>query len=241
MGKDITYEDLQIAFEDNHILVVVKPQGVPCQADESGAPDMVNLLKEYLKKKYDKPGEAWLGLVHRLDRMTGGVMVFAKTSKAAERLCKAIQDGEVEKKYFAILEGVPRYNADKLTCYLKWYPDEKAVKVVPQLTEGAKYAELDYKVLSKKDKFSLVSVNLVTGRKHQIRVQMKDMGTPVLGDKRYGTGKYNVPMCLWAAELRFTHPVSGQTMTFRAYPPENPAWGMFDYTPFLSVTIGNAY
>ena len=113
---------------------------------------------------------------------------------------------------------------------------------MPELTEGAKYAELDYKVLAKKDKFSLVSVNLVTGRTHQIRVQMKDMGTPILGDKRYGTGNYpGAPLCLWAAELRFTHPVSGQTMTFRAYPPEGPAWDMFDYTPFLSVTIGNAY
>ena len=242
MGKNITYKDLQIAFEDNHLLVVVKPADVPCQADESGDPDMLSLLKQYLVEKYNKPGEAWLGLVHRLDRPTGGVMVFAKTSKAAARLCEAIKNGEVEKKYFAILEGVPRYKADKLTCYLKKSPDTNTVKVVPQLTEGAKYAELDYKVLATKENVSLVTVNLVTGRGHQIRVQMQNMGNPIVGDKRYGTGKYpNAPLCLFAYELRFAHPISGKEMVFRVYPPEESAWKLFDYTPFLSVTIKNSY
>ena len=242
MGKDITYKDLQIVFEDNHLLVVVKPCDIPCQADESGDADMLSLLKQYLVEKYNKPGDAYLGLVHRLDRPTGGVMVFAKTSKAAARLSEAIKNGDVEKKYFAILEGIPRYKADKLTCYLKKFPDTNTVKVVPALSEGAKYAELDYKVLTTKDNFALVSVNLVTGRGHQIRVQMQNMGTPILGDKRYGTGKYpNVSLCLWAYELKFAHPVCGKELVFRVYPPEESAWTLFDYTPYLAVTIKNAY
>ena len=247
MGKNITYKDLQIVFEDNHILVVVKPVDVPCQADESGDIDMLTLLKQYLVEKYNKPGDAYLGLVHRLDRPTGGVMVFAKTSKAAARLSEAIKNGEVDKKYFAILEGAPRYKADKLTCYLKKFPDTNTVKVVPALIEGAKYAELDYKVLATKTvegkgEFSLVSVNLVTGRGHQIRVQMQNMGNPIVGDKRYGSGKYpNAPLCLWATELRFAHPVGGQELVFRVYPPEESVWNLFDYTPYLAVTIKNAY
>ncbi|MBQ9276405.1 MAG: RluA family pseudouridine synthase [Clostridia bacterium] len=245
--KTITYKDLNIVFEDNHLLVVVKPVDVPCQADESGDPDMLTLLKQYLVEKYNKPGDAYLGLVHRLDRPTGGVMVFAKTSKAASRLSEAIKNGEVDKKYFAILEGVPRYKADKLTCYLKKFPDTNTVKVVPALSEGAKYAELDYKVLNTKTvegkgDFALVSVNLVTGRGHQIRVQMQNMGTPILGDKRYGTGRFpSLPLCLWATELRFAHPVGGQELVFRVYPPEEAGWNLFDYTPYLAVAIKNAY
>lgn len=183
----MTYKDLKIVYEDNHILVVVKPYDVPVQADESGDPDMLTMLKQYLVEKYNKPGEAYLGLVHRLDRPTGGVMVFAKTSKAASRLCEAIRDGSVEKRYLAIVDGAPRYSADKLTCYLKKFPDTNTVKVVPALSEGAKYAELDYKVLAKKTDVSLVMVNLVTGRGHQIRVQLANMGNPIVGDKNTAT------------------------------------------------------
>ena len=142
---------------------------------------------------------------------------------------------------------MPRYKADKLTCYLKKFPDTNTVKVVPALSEGAKYAELDYKVLATKSvegkgDFSLVSVNLVTGRGHQIRVQMQNMGNPIVGDKRYGSGKYpSAPLCLWATELRFAHPVGGQELVFRVYPPEESVWNLFDYTPYLAVTIKNAY
>ena len=139
----MTYKDLQIIFEDNHLLVAVKPIGIPTQADASGDPDMLSMLKAYLVDKYDKPGEAYLGLVHRLDRPTGGVMMFAKTSKCAERMCEAIKNGDVDKKYLAVLDGVPRYKSDKLTCYLKKFADTNNVKLVPALTEGAKYAERD--------------------------------------------------------------------------------------------------
>lgn len=237
----MTYKDIEILFEDNHLLVVVKPANVPVQADESGDADMLTMLKQYLVEKYDKPGDAYLGLVHRLDRPTGGVMVFAKTSKAASRLSEAIRNGDVDKKYFAIVEGTPRERNEKLTCYLKKFQDTNTVKVVPQLTEGAKYAELDYKLLESKNGVSLVSVNLITGRGHQIRVQMSSIGNPILGDARYGNGeKLKLPLCLWAVELRFAHPVSGKQMTFRVYPPEEGAWTQFDMEKYLSLTIRNS-
>lgn len=233
----MTYKDLQILFEDNHLLVAVKPADIPVQADASGDPDMLTMLKQYLVEKYNKPGDAYLGLVHRLDRPTGGVMMFAKTSKAAERICEAIKNGEVDKKYLAVLDGVPRYKADKLRCYLKKFSDTNTVKIVPALTEGAKYAELDYKVLCEKQGYSLVSVKLVTGRGHQIRVQMAGMGTPIVGDRRYGNGENTkLPMCLWATELRLNHPVSGKTMVFRVYPPEIAPWTAFNVDAYLRIT-----
>lgn len=238
----MTYKDLKIVYEDNHILVVVKPYDVPVQADESGDADMVSMLKQYLVETYNKPGEAYLGLVHRLDRPTGGVMVFAKTSKAASRLCASIRDGLVEKRYLAIVEGAPRYKADKLTCHLKKFPDTNTVQVVPALSEGAKYAELDYRVLCQKTDVALVLVNLITGRGHQIRVQLSNMGNPIVGDRKYGAGQNTrYPLCLWATELRFTHPVGGKEMTFRVYPPEVAPWTLFDMDAYLSVIIKNSY
>lgn len=236
----MTYKDLRILFEDNHLLVVVKPMDVPVQADASGDPDMLSMLKEYLVEKYNKPGDAYLGLVHRLDRPTGGVMMFAKTSKCAERLCESIKNGDVDKKYLAILEGTPRYKADKLCCYLKKFSDTNTVKIVPALTEGAKYAELDYKLLAEKQGMSLVSVKLITGRGHQIRVQMAGMGTPIVGDRRYGNGmKTKLPLCLWATELRLSHPISGKTMVFRVYPPETAPWTAFNMDAYLKISVPN--
>jgi 23S rRNA pseudouridine1911/1915/1917 synthase len=234
------YKDLEIVFEDNHLLVAVKPAGVPVQEDESGDPDMLNMLKAYLVDTHQKPGDAYLGLVHRLDRPTGGVMVFAKTSKAAARLCAAIREGEIEKKYLTVVEGAPRYKADKLTCYLKKFAETNTVKIVPALTEGAKYAELDYKLLATKNEMSLLQVNLVTGRGHQIRVQMAGMGNPIVGDARYGNGeRQKLPLSLWAAELRLCHPISGKQMVFRVYPPETAPWTLFDMDLYLNMTIKN--
>lgn len=236
------YKDIEIIYEDNHILVVVKPNNVPVQADESGDPDMLTMLKMYLVETYNKPGDAYLGLVHRLDRPTGGVMVFAKTSKAAARLSEAIRNGEVEKKYLTVVEGAPRFKADKLRCYLKKFPEQNLVKMVPALTEGAKYAELDYKQLAydKANNVALLLVNLITGRGHQIRVQMAANGTPILGDGKYGRGeRLKLPLCLWATELRFAHPVGGKQMVFRVYPPDAVPWNLFDIEQYLGINIKN--
>lgn len=233
------YKDISVVYEDNHILVAVKPQNVPVQADSSGDDDMLSMLKKYLQEKYDKPGEAYLGLVQRLDRPTGGVMVFAKTSKAAARLCKAITDGEVDKKYLAVVYGVPKDRQAHLSNYLKKDPASNVVSVVPMLTEGAKRAELDYKLLCSDEggRISLVMVKLYTGRSHQIRVQMANIGHPLVGDVKYAGSmpKANCNLALWATELRFKHPVKDAQMVFRVYPPEDEKpWKYFNVDTFLS-------
>jgi len=235
-------KDLQVLFEDNHIIVVVKPENVPTQEDKSGDLDMLTIVKRYLVEKYNKPGEAYCGLVHRLDRPTGGVMVFAKTSKAAARLSDQIRKNEVDKHYLCLVHGTPQDKQKTLVNYLKKYEQQNIVKVVPELSEGAKYAELDYKYLDTKEDMSLLQVNLVTGRGHQIRVQFSNIGLPLVGDKKYGIDeKLKLPLCLWAAELRFAHPISGKELVFRVFPPETYPWNLFDMEKYLGIRIKNIY
>lgn len=245
--KTMTYKDIQILYEDNHLLVVEKPINLPVQADGSGDFDLLNMLKQYLIEKYNKPGDAYLGLVHRLDRPTGGVMVFAKTSKAADRLRLEKEHGEFEKRYFAVVEGRPRENRGKLINYLKKYPDN-VVRIVPALSVDAKYAELDYKVLavSHDGKRSLLQIELLTGRAHQIRVQLAGIGNPIVGDVKYGKpdGKMSgltTQLGLWAVQLRFLHPVTQQSMAFIAYPPEKEPWTEFDIESLLAINIKSSY
>lgn len=222
-------EELKVVYEDNHILVVIKPQNVPSQADSSNDLDMLTMCKNYIKEKYNKQGNVYVGLVHRLDRPTGGLMVFAKTSKSASRLAESMKNGEFSKKYLAVVVGKPKYNEDRLVNYLKKDTKDNVVRVVPQLEEGAKYAELNYKVLDSNSKLSLCEVKLGTGRNHQIRVQMATIGNPVFGDVKYGgdiVKGYN--LALWAYKLSFEHPISNQTMNFICYPPvEDTPWKYF--------------
>lgn len=238
----ITYDQLNIVYEDNHLLVVVKPQNVPSQADASGDSDMLTLLKTYIAEKYQKKGNVYLGLVHRLDRPTGGVMVFAKTSKAAERLSDAFRAHEVEKKYLTVVQGKPAVANGKLVNYLYKYEQKNIVKVVPDATEGAVKAELEYKTLASNESHSLLQVILGTGRSHQIRVQLSFAGHPLVGDSKYGTlkSKNPTPLALWAYELRFAHPVTKEMMVFRVYPDvELAPWSEFDIDSLLRITIGD--
>ncbi len=231
-------EGITVLYEDNHLLVVLKPQNVPTQADSSVDPDMLSMLKEYLVKKYDKPGDAYLGLVHRLDRPTGGIMVFAKTSKAASRLCEQIKDpdGDFEKTYLAVVSGRPT-RTGKVEHYL--VKDEKAntVSVAPSLLEGAKKAESIVKIEDEKDGLSVVSVRLLTGRSHQARVQLKALGSPIVGDVRYAGDKLvkSPHLALWAFKLVFTHPVSGEKLKFLALPPDEFPWNVFDTESFIDT------
>ena len=224
-------EELKVLYEDNHIIVVVKPQNIPTQEDESKDKDMLTIVKEYIKEKENKPGNVFVGLVHRLDRPTGGVMVFAKTSKSASRLTEQIKNGEFKKRYLSVINGKPREKRGKLVNFLKKNSRNNTVMVVPELTTGAKRAELDYEVLEAKEKVSLVDIKLHTGRSHQIRVQMKTIGCPVYGDVKYGgdilAKGHN--LALWAYELKFVHPTTKENMTFKVYPPENIVpWNVFN-------------
>lgn len=240
--KDYDYNNLNIVYEDNHILVVIKPQGIPTQADKSEDIDMLTLLKRYIKDKYHKEGNVYLGLVHRLDRPTGGIMVFAKTSKAAERLSESIRSGDFEKRYITVVHGKLENTHGRLENYLFKYESLNMVKVVPPTTKDAKKAVLEYNLLDSKDDTSLVWVKLETGRSHQIRVQMEYIGHPLVGDVKYGPTKSKLPypLALWACELRFTHPTTKERLVFRVYPDkEQYPFNKYDIDMLLKLNVKN--
>lgn len=228
-----------IIYEDNHIIVALKPQGVPSCEDESKDLDMLTILKNYIKVRDEKPGNVYLGLVHRLDRPTGGVMVFAKTSKAAGRLSEQMKDGDFQKIYYAVLVGLLPKKEQVLTNYLKKNPINNIVYVCGQTVGGAKFAELEYRVVEEKHNLSFTEIRLHTGRTHQIRVQMSHLGYPVYGDMRYG-GENAVKgnLALWATSLSFTHPVTKERLMFKAEPPKDLApWKIFDTSVSLKPTL----
>ena len=222
-------KDLTVIYEDNHIIVVLKPQNIACCPDESGDDNLLDCIKRYIKEKYNKPGNAFVGLVHRLDRPTGGVMVYAKTSKAAARLTEQMKTGGFEKKYLTVLCGVPNKPSATLENYLRKNTVNNMVYVCTQSEEGAKFASLDYNVLEEKDGLSLAEVTLHTGRTHQIRVQMSAINCPVYGDMRYGGDRaVKGKLALWAYLLRFTHPTTGEKMCFKVEPPvDEGVWKRF--------------
>lgn len=225
----------EILFEDNHILVVLKEQNLASCPDESGDENLLDLLKDYLKRTYDKPGNVYLGLVHRLDRPTGGVMVFAKTSKAAGRLSEQMKTGDFEKRYLTVLNGAPSPESGKLVNYLKKNTINNMVYLSTEGTDGAKYAALDYRVLEKRGALALTEVKLHTGRSHQIRVQFAGIAHPVYGDMRYG-GEFAIKgrLALWAYSLAFTHPVTKERMRFLSEPPaDETPWKFFSLSEFV--------
>ena len=219
--------DLNIIYEDNHIIVAEKPRNMPAQADSSGDADMLSAVKEYIKEKYKKPGSVYAGLVHRLDRPTGGLMVFARTSKAASRLSKQIRSGGFEKKYYAVLEGIPQ-KSGRLEDFLIKDRDSNTVRVGSEGDPDAKIAILDYTVVKTAGNRTLADITLETGRSHQIRVQFANIGTPLLGDARYGRKDPDCGLALFAYSLSFTHPTTKEKMTFTLMPPDEYPWNIFD-------------
>lgn len=236
-GQDMS-TGVTVLYEDNHLLVILKPQNMPTQADSSGDPDLLSELKKYLVDKYDKPGDAYLGMVHRLDRPTGGVMVFAKTSKAAARLCDQIRDidGEFEKTYLAVTSGRPSREG-VIEHYLAKDEKSNTVSVVPSSLEGAKKAEAGIKIVDERDGLSLVAVDLITGRSHQARVQLKALGSPIVGDGKYGGDKLvkSPHLALWAYKLVFVHPVTGEKLKFLVLPPAEFPWTAFDTETLIDI------
>lgn len=220
--------NLNILYEDNHVIVVVKPKGILSQADKTGGNDMLTIIKEYIKEKYNKPGNVYLGLVHRLDRMTEGLMVFAKTSKAASRLSENIREGDFKKKYIALVYGnLEIGKKETLTNFLIKDEKNNISKVVTEKTKGAKQAILEYNVIGhtvyKREQCSYISVNLITGRHHQIRVQMANIGYPLVGDVKYGKMKKE-DLALVNSELKFIHPTKDEIMEFEYMPEKVGIW-----------------
>lgn len=220
---------LDVVYEDNQILVVIKPHNIPTQADISKDEDLLTMCKKYIKEKYNKPGEVYLGMVQRLDRPTGGLICFARTSKSASRLCEAMKNGELKKQYLTVVCGEPRQRVGNLKNYLKKDTVNNIVKIVPSSEKDAKQASLNYEVLESKDNISLVKIELETGRSHQIRVQMQNLKTPVYGDKKYGAPNQKGKLALWAYNLEFEHPTTGKTMKFICLPEvEEHPWNIFE-------------
>ena len=219
-------QELKVLYEDNHIIVVRKDPNIPSQADKTEDLDMLTIIKNYIKEKYNKPGNVYLGLIHRLDRPVGGLMVFAKTSKAASRLSNQVREKIFKKKYLAVVDGKFNQVNGSLEDYL--YKDERnnMSKVVKPEKKNAKLAKLDYEVLvyNEVKDLSLVKVNLHTGRHHQIRVQLAHSGHSIFGDQKYGKRGKGKQIALWAYELTIQHPVSKEEMTFKCLPESNGTW-----------------
>ncbi len=221
-------ENLKILYEDNHIIVVQKIPNIPSQSDKTGDIDMLSLIKDYLKQKYNKPGNVYLGLVHRLDRPVGGVMVFAKTSKAASRLSEQVRNKTFEKKYLAVVDGKFEEKTGTLEDYL--YKDERnnISKVVSPTKKNAKFAKLDFEVVvyDEVKNLSLVKINLHTGRHHQIRVQLSNFNHSIFGDQKYGTRGKGKQIALWAYELKIIHPTTKEELIFKDLPESVGTWSI---------------
>lgn len=227
--KGEAYPHVAVLFEDNHVLGVSKPVNIPSQEDATGDPDMLTILKQDLKERYNKPGNVYLGLVHRLDRPVGGAMVFAKTSKAASRLSEAVRSRSLRKQYVAIVHGTPAKSSGRLVDMLYKDTRTNTVSVVPKGKEGAKEAVLDYTVLSSNRNLSLVLIELHTGRPHQIRVQLSHLGHPLYGDQKYGSrlNKAGQQIALWSVQLGFPHPISKEEVWIQSMPPYAHPWNLF--------------
>ncbi|MBO7200925.1 MAG: RluA family pseudouridine synthase [Bacteroidales bacterium] len=224
--------DSQVVYEDNHIIVINKLSSQIVQGDKTGDACLVEILKDYLKEKYNKPGRVYCGLVHRLDRPVSGLVIFAKTDKALSRLTKQIKDREIKKIYWAIVKGMPEQHEGTLVNYLKRNEKQNKSYIVSEGTANAKLAVLDYKLIGHSaGGYSLLEVELHTGRHHQIRAQLAGMGCPIKGDLKYGYQRSNPDgsISLHARRLQFVHPVKKEPVELVAdVPNTDNLWKAFD-------------
>ena len=218
--------NLQILHEDNHIIVINKRVGDIVQGDKTGDKPLSEIVKEYIKDKYEKPGEVFLGVVHRLDRHTTGIVVFAKTSKALERLNKMFSERETSKTYWAIVKNKPPKNEDNLVHYLKRNEKNNTSKAHLKEVPESKKAYLDYKIIKELNNYFALEINLHTGRHHQIRAQLSAIGSPIKGDLKYGFDRSNPDggIHLHARKLSFIHPVSKENIEIIAPTPSDAIW-----------------
>jgi 23S rRNA pseudouridine1911/1915/1917 synthase len=226
MGERIV---VKVIYEDNHLLVVEKPVNILSQSDQTNDKDMVNLLKKYLKDKYNKPGNVFVGLVHRLDRPVGGVMVFAKTSKAASRLSEQVRNKTFKKTYRAVVHGSFNKENDIYKDFLYKNKKTNMVSVVNKDHKEAKNAELSFELLSSKYNLSFIEIDLKTGRSHQIRVQFASRNHPLFGDQRYGqeVNKVGQQLALWSQKIEIVHPTTKEKMEFESLEPDVYPWNLF--------------
>ena len=221
-----TKSNLQILHEDNHIIGVNKRVGDIVQGDKTGDKPLSDVVKEYIKDKYNKPGEVFLGVIHRLDRPTTGIVVFARTSKALTRMNELFSNRETQKTYWAIVKNKPQNSEDKLIHFLKRNEKNNTSKAHLKEVPESKLASLDYKIIKELQNYVALEINLHTGRHHQIRAQLAAIGSPIKGDLKYGFDRSNPDggIHLHARKLVFTHPVSKEEMTILAPTPDDSIW-----------------
>ncbi|WMW78611.1 RluA family pseudouridine synthase [Flavobacterium sp. 20NA77.7] len=223
-----TSTNLNILFEDNHLIVINKRVGDLVQGDQTGDASLVDIIKEYIKVKYNKPGAVFLGVVHRLDRPTSGVVVFAKTSKALTRLNETFKNRETQKTYWAIVKNRPPQQQDTLIHYIKRNPKNNTSKAHIHEVPDSKKASLDYKIIQELTSYFALEVDLHTGRHHQIRAQLAAIGCPIKGDLKYGFDRSNPDggIHLHARQLVLIHPVTKENMVFTAPTPDETLWNL---------------
>lgn len=221
-----TKENLEVLFEDNHIIIVNKKAGDITQGDKTGDKPLSDVVKEYVKEKYNKPGNVFIGTVHRLDRPTSGIVIFARTSKALERLNKMLRDKTINKTYWAIVKNAPKKENDTLINFLKKDTKKNKSFVYKKEISGSKEATLHYKTIKKLDNYFLLEINLETGRHHQIRTQLSFIGSPIKGDLKYGFNRSNKDgsISLHARKIEFVHPVSKENISILAPTPTDLIW-----------------
>lgn len=221
-----TKNNLQVLHEDNHLIIVNKRAGDIVQGDKTGDKPLSDVVKEYIKAKYNKPGAVFLGTVHRLDRPTSGVVIYARTSKALERLNKMLREKTIQKTYWAVVKNQPKKSTDTLINFLKKNPkNNKSTSYLKEI-DGSKKAILHYQILKKLDNYSLLEIDLETGRHHQIRVQLSNIGSTIKGDLKYGAKRSNKDgsIHLHARKIEFIHPVNKELIKIIAPTPSDPIW-----------------
>jgi 23S rRNA pseudouridine1911/1915/1917 synthase len=220
----------EILYEDNHLLIVNKRTGDIVQGDKTGDVALAELLKPYLKEKYHKPGQVFLGLVHRIDRPVSGTVIFARTSKALTRLTNMVKNREIRKIYWAIVDKLPQAAQGRLENHLRKNEKQNKSYVVDQTVKDSKLAVLEYKLIASSKSLHLLEIELITGRHHQIRAQLANAGSHIRGDLKYGAKRSNPDgsICLHARRLEFTHPVSGEALQITAGLPSLPEWKFFE-------------
>ncbi len=221
--------DLEVLYEDNHIIVVNKKPGDITQGDKTGDSPLSDYVKTYIKEKYNKPGAVFLGTVHRLDRPTSGIVLYARTSKGLARMNELFQKKEIHKTYWAVVEQKPNKNNGNLVDFLKKNEKQNKSYVVDESTKGAKKAELSYSFIKSSDKYHLLEIDLGTGRHHQIRAQLANIGCIIKGDLKYGAKRSNkdASIHLHSRKISFEHPVSKEKIEIVAPPPKDPVWDYF--------------
>ena len=220
---------MRIIFEDNHLLVINKDAGVLVQGDKTGDTPLSDLAKAYVKEKYQRPGEVFMGVIHRIDRPVSGLVLMARTSKALERMNEQFKNREIEKKYLAVVRNRPPANAGNLVHWLIKNPETNVTKAYEKEVPNSMRSELNYKLIGELDGFYLLEVNPITGRPHQIRVQLASMSCPIVGDNKYGypRGNKDKSICLHAHSVKFMHPVKKEEMQLFAALPQDNFWQKF--------------